>query len=50
VSGGQLDELPSYLHLFFLVTRVHSPMGEVDNGVLRVSEFPILDLQEAVFI
>ena len=25
-------------------------VGEVGNGVLRVSEFPALDLQEAVFV
>jgi hypothetical protein len=35
---------------FFLVIRVHSFVGEVDNGVLRASEFPALDLQEVVFV
>jgi hypothetical protein len=35
---------------FFLVIRVHSFMGEVDNGVLRVSEFSALDLQEVIFV
>jgi hypothetical protein len=35
---------------FFLVIRVHSFVGEVDNGVLWASEFPALDLQEVVFV
>jgi hypothetical protein len=35
---------------FFFVIRVHSFVGEVDNGVLRSSEFPSLDLQEVVFV
>jgi hypothetical protein len=35
---------------FFLVIRVHSFVGEVDNGVLRASEFLALDLQEVVFV
>jgi hypothetical protein len=35
---------------FLLVIHVHSPMGEVDNKVLRVSEFPAFGLQEAVFV
>jgi hypothetical protein len=34
---------------FFLVIHVHSSMDEVDNGVLRVNEFPAPDLQEVVF-
>jgi hypothetical protein len=34
---------------FFLVIRVHSSVDEVDNGVLRVNEFPAPDLQEVVF-
>jgi hypothetical protein len=35
---------------FLFVIRVHSFVGEVDNGVLRASEFPALDLQEVVFV
>jgi hypothetical protein len=35
---------------FYLVICVHSFVGEVDNGVLRASEFPALDFQEVVFI
>jgi hypothetical protein len=35
---------------FFLVIHVHSFVGEVGNGVLRVSELSALDLQEVVFI
>jgi hypothetical protein len=35
---------------FFLVIHVHSFVGEVGNGVLRASEFPAFDLQEAVFV
>jgi hypothetical protein len=38
------------LAYFILVIRVHSFVGEVDNGVLRASEFPALDLQEVVFV
>jgi hypothetical protein len=34
---------------FFLVIRVHSFVGEVRNGVIRVGEFLILGLQEVVF-
>jgi hypothetical protein len=33
----------------FLVIRVHSFVDELDNGVLRVSEFLALDLQKVVF-
>jgi hypothetical protein len=49
VTEGQLDGPLSRLLLFFLVIRVHSSMDEVDNGVLRVNEFPALDLQKVVF-
>ena len=35
---------------FFLVICVHSFVGEVGNGVLRVSELSALDLQAVVFI
>jgi hypothetical protein len=38
------------LAYFFLVIYVHSFVGEVGNEVLRVSEFPALDLQEVVFV
>jgi hypothetical protein len=34
---------------FFLVIHVHSSVDEVDNGVLRVNEFPAPDLQKVVF-
>ena len=34
----------------FLVIRVHSFVGEVDNRVPQASEFPALDLQEVVFV
>jgi hypothetical protein len=34
---------------FFLVIRVHPSVDEVDNGVLRVSEFLALDLQKVFF-
>jgi hypothetical protein len=44
------SSVPRTLASFFLVTRVHSFVGEVDNGVLRASEFPALDLQEVVFV
>jgi hypothetical protein len=36
VPEGQLD---GSLFLFFLVTRVHFSVDEVDNGFLRVNEF-----------
>jgi hypothetical protein len=49
VSEGQPDGPLSRLLLFFLVICVHSSVDEVDNGVLRVSEFPALDLQRVVF-
>jgi hypothetical protein len=42
--------VPGTLTSFFLVIRVHSFMGEVDNGVLRASEFSALNLQEVVFV
>jgi hypothetical protein len=48
VSERQLDRTPSLLILFHVI-RVHSSVDEVDNGVLRVSEFPALDSQKAVF-
>jgi hypothetical protein len=38
------------LAFFFLVIRVHSLVGEVDNGVLQASELPALVLQEVVFV
>jgi hypothetical protein len=41
---------PGTLASLFLVIRVHSFVGEVDNRVLRASEFPALDLQEIVFV
>jgi hypothetical protein len=34
---------------FLLAIHVHSSVDEVDNKVLRVNEFPALDLQEVVF-
>jgi hypothetical protein len=34
---------------FFLVIHVHSCVDEVDNGVLRVSKLPALDLRKVVF-
>jgi hypothetical protein len=37
------------LDSFFLVIHVHSYVGEVGNGVLRVGKFPIFGLQEVVF-
>jgi hypothetical protein len=42
--------LSETLASFFLVICVHSFVGEVDNGVLRASEFLAPDLQEVVFI
>jgi hypothetical protein len=44
------SSIPGTLVPFFLVIRVHSFVGEVDNGVLRASEFLALDLQEVVFV
>jgi hypothetical protein len=41
---------PGTLASLFLVICVHSFVGEVGNEVLWVSEFPVLDLQEVVFI
>jgi hypothetical protein len=36
--------VPGTFASFFLVIRVHSFVGEVDNGVLWASEFRTLDL------
>jgi hypothetical protein len=54
-GGGKIARrasvpFPGTLASFFLVIRIHSFVGEVDNGVLRASEFPTLDLQEVVFV
>jgi hypothetical protein len=40
------SSVPGTLASFFLVIRVSSFVGEVDNGVLRASEFLALDLQK----
>jgi hypothetical protein len=47
---AQPSSVPGTLASFFLVTHVHSFVGEVDNGVLWASEFPAFDLQEVVFV
>jgi hypothetical protein len=41
---------PGTLVSFFLIICVHTFVGEVDNGVLRASELPALDLQEVIFV
>jgi hypothetical protein len=41
---AQRSSVLGTLASFLLVIRVHSFVGEVDNGVLRASEFPALDL------
>jgi hypothetical protein len=38
------------LAFLFLVIRVNSFVGKVGIGVLRASKFPVLDLQELVFV
>jgi hypothetical protein len=49
-AQGASIPFPATLASLFLVIRVHSFVGEVDNGVLQASEFPALDLQEVVFV
>jgi hypothetical protein len=49
VPEEQLGRPLSRLLLFFLVIRVHSSVGEVDNGVLWVNELSAPGLQEVVF-
>jgi hypothetical protein len=38
------SSVPETLASFFLIIRVHSFVGEVDNGVYRASEFLALNL------
>ena len=40
------SSIPGTLASFLLVIRVQSFVGEVDNGVLRASEFLALDLKK----